>query len=63
LHVVGRRLEPLALVQTVPRLDSRVLFVGQLDIADPEAHGRFRHAKQSRDLLDRAAFVAAHPSG
>jgi hypothetical protein len=60
--LIRRVREPLALVQYVPRLESRVLFVAQLDIADPEADGRLRHAKESRDLLDRTAFVATHPS-
>jgi hypothetical protein len=53
----------LTLVQSVPRPESRVLLVAQLDIADPEADGRFRHTQESRDLLDRTPFVATHPSG
>src|SRR5437868_2666294 len=58
----GSTRKTLALMQTIPRLKLGVLFVGQFDVSDPQAHRGFRHAKQPGNLLNRPSLFAAHPS-
>jgi hypothetical protein len=48
----------LPVVNSVMEAQDRVLILGQIDVANPDAYGRGRYTDTPRDLLDRKTFLA-----